>query len=71
VKIGEQRTYFDEEKQIGILAFGGGSVALLDMMESEVDTLTILYENIQQRTKQLAHHGCSRPKCCILFESGA
>lgn len=40
-RLREHRTYLDEEKEVRILAFWGSSVALLDVMKSEVNTLTI------------------------------
>ena len=33
------RTYLDEQEQVGILALGGGTDALLDVVLDDVDTL--------------------------------
>ena len=36
-----RRTYLDQQEQVGILALGGGTVALLDVVLFDVDTLDV------------------------------
>jgi hypothetical protein len=52
MKIVERGAYLNEEEEIGILAFWSGSITLLDMVESNVDTLATRYENIQRRSQE-------------------
>lgn len=37
--VNSENAYFDEQEQIGILALGGGSLPLLDVMLGDINTL--------------------------------
>ena len=50
-------TYLDEQEQIGILALGGGTDALLDVVLDDVDTLTNEHNDVQHFRVQDEHNG--------------